>query len=45
MSNKSVGTQPQDKKGKKTVAASWDAGHSTSTAKKQPRGSARKGGK
>jgi hypothetical protein len=43
MSYKTVGAQPQDKKGSKTVASSWDTGQSTSTKHPQPRGSARKG--
>jgi hypothetical protein len=34
---KDTGTQPRDKTGPTTVAASWDKQQSTSTAHKQPR--------
>lgn len=43
MSYKEVGTQPQNKKGPKTVAGSWEKNQSTSTKSKQPRHSVGKG--
>lgn len=43
MSYCTFGTQPQDKKGPKTVAASWEKNQSTSVKTKQPRHSVGKG--
>jgi hypothetical protein len=44
MSYKTVGTQPQDKKGSATVAGSWEKTQSTSTKHRQPRHSVGKKG-